>query len=105
MARLSLFWRLVLGSIATLLIVAGINIYALSQLRQLTALNSDLVSRHYPAIESSRRLIASVSSQLRSEKKYLILGDAALLRDFDREADHFEQRPLGGVSFVPLVQG
>lgn len=92
MERLSLFWRLVLGSIATVLIVAGINIYALAQLRQLTALNSDLVSRHYPAIESSRRLMGSVSSQLRSEKKYLILRDATLLRDFDREADDFQRK-------------
>ena len=55
MVRLSLFWRLVLGSLAIVLVVAGVNIYALTQLRQLTALNSELVSRHYPAIESSRR--------------------------------------------------
>jgi len=89
MARLSLFWRLVLGSLAIVLIVAGVNIYALTQLRQLTALNSELVARHYPAIESSRRLVGSVSSQLRSEKKFLILRDDTLLRDFDREADDF----------------
>lgn len=92
MARLSLFWRLVLGSLATVLIVAGVNIYALTQLRQLTTLNSELVSRHYPAIETSRRLIGSLTSQLRSEKKYFILRDDTLLRDFDREADHFDRR-------------
>ncbi len=92
MVRLSLFWRLVLGSLATVLIVAGVNIYALTQLRQLTALNSELVSRHYPAIESSKRLMGSLSSQLRSEKKYLILHEAALLREFDREADDFQRR-------------
>jgi len=74
------------------MIVAGVNIYALTQLRQLTALNSELVSRHYPAIESSRRLIGSVSSQLRNEKKYLIVRDAALLREFDQEADDFQER-------------
>ena len=92
MVRLSLFWRLVLGSLATVLIVAGVNVYALTQLRQLTALSSELVSRHYPAIESSRRLIGSVSSQLRNEKKYLIVRDAALLREFDQEADDFQRR-------------
>jgi two-component system sensor histidine kinase GlrK len=92
MVRLSLFWRLVLGSLAILLIVAGVDIYALTQLRQLTALNSDLVSRHYPAIESARRLIVSVSSQLRNEKKYLIVRDAALLREFDEDADDFQRR-------------
>ncbi len=92
MARLSIFWRLVLGSLAIVLIVAGVNLYALTQLRQLTALNSELVARHYPAIESSRRLVGSISTQLRSEKKFLILHDAALLRDFDREADDFQRR-------------
>ncbi len=92
MQRISLFWRLVLGSLATVMVVAGVNIYALTQLRQLTALNSELVSRHYPAIESSRRLIGSVSSQLRNEKKYLIVRDAALLREFDQEADDFQER-------------
>lgn len=90
--RLSLFWRLVLGSLAIVLIVAGVSVYALAQLRQLTALNSELVSRHYPAIESSKRLIGSVSSQLRNEKKYLILREASLLRDFDRDAEDFQRR-------------
>jgi two-component system sensor histidine kinase GlrK len=92
MARLSLFWRLVLGSLAIVLAVAGVNIYALTQLRQLTALNSELVSRHYPAIESSKRLIGSLSSQLRSEKKYWIVRDAVLLQEFDQEADDFQRR-------------
>jgi two-component system, NtrC family, sensor histidine kinase GlrK len=92
MARLSLFWRLVLGSLAIVMVVAGVNIYALAQLRQLTALNSELVSRHYPAIESAKRLVGSVSSQLRNEKKYLIVRDAALLREFDQEADDFQRR-------------
>lgn len=90
--RLSLFWRLVLGSLAIVLIVAGVNMYALAQLRQLTALNSELVSRHYPAIESSKRLISSVSIQLRNEKKYLILREATLLQEFDREAEDFQRR-------------
>lgn len=74
------------------MVVAGVNIYALAQLRQLTALNSELVSRHYPAIESSRRLIGIVSSQLRNEKKYLIVRDAALLREFDQEGEDFKKR-------------
>jgi two-component system sensor histidine kinase GlrK len=90
--RLSLFWRLVLGSLAIVMVVAVVNVFALAQLRQLTALNSDLVSRHYPAIEAATRLINSLSSQLRNEKKYLIVRDAALLRDFDQEAEDFQRR-------------
>ena len=90
--RLSLFWRLVLGSLAIVVVVAGVNVYALTQLRQLTTLSSELVSRHYPAIESAKRLITGVSSQLRNEKKYLIVRDAELLRDFDQEAEDFQRR-------------
>ncbi len=90
--QLSLFWRLVLGSLAIVVVVAGVNVFALTQLRQLTALNSELVSRHYPAIESAKRLINGISNQLRNEKKYLIVRDAALLRDFEQEAEDFQRR-------------
>lgn len=90
--QLSLFWRLVLGALAIVVVVAGVEIYALRQLHQLTALSDGLVSRHYPAIESSRRLIGSMSGQLRNEKKYLIVRDDRLLREFDQEAAEFERR-------------
>ena len=75
--RLSIFWRLALGSLAIIVVVAGVNIYALSQLRQLSALSTELVSYHYPAIETAKRLIASLYTQLRSEKKYLAVRDEA----------------------------
>jgi two-component system sensor histidine kinase GlrK len=87
------------------MVVAGVNIYALTQLRQLTALSSELVSRHYPAIESSRRLIGSVSSQLRNEKKYLIVNDAVLLREFDQEADDFQQRLAALLALEESAEG
>lgn len=103
--RLSLFWRLVLGSLAIVIVVAGVNLYALAQLRQLTALSSELVSRHYPAIEASRRLIGSVSSQLRNEKKYLIVRDDSLLREFELEADDFQRRLAGLLSQEESVEG
>src|SRR2546426_7762740 len=34
--KLSIFWRLALSSLAIIIVVAGVNFYALSQLRQLT---------------------------------------------------------------------
>ena len=58
--RLSIFWRLALGSLAIITVVAGVNIYALIQLRLLTALSTRLVSYHYPAIETAQRLHASL---------------------------------------------
>ena len=58
--RLSIFSRLALGSLAIVLVTAGVNLYALVQLRQLTALSTQLVSYHYPAIEGAKRLVSSL---------------------------------------------
>lgn len=91
MGRLPLFWRLVLGSLVLVLMVGGVHWYAMRQLQQVTTLNSELVSGHFPAIESAKRLIGSLSGQLRSEKKFLIVRDAVLLREFEREADEFQR--------------
>ena len=52
--RLSIFWRIVLTSLVIIVMMAGVNLYALFQLRQLTALSANMAAHHYPAIESAR---------------------------------------------------
>jgi two-component system sensor histidine kinase GlrK len=89
--RLSIFWRLALSSLAIIAVVAGVNLYALSQLRQLTAMSTELVTYHYPAIDTAKRLLAILMTQLRSEKKYLAVPDAIFLSDFDVEAEEFRR--------------
>ncbi|MEW6543272.1 MAG: ATP-binding protein [Nitrospirota bacterium] len=69
--------------------MAGVNVYALLQLRQLTSLSTDLVAYHTPAIESAKRLTSSLYAQLRSEKKFWVLHDEVFLREFDEEAAEF----------------
>lgn len=89
--RLSIFWRLALGSLAIIVVMAGVNFYALNQLRQLTTLSTELVTVHYPSIDTAKRLLAGLFMQLRSEKKYLAVHDEAFLRDFREEAAEFRQ--------------
>ena len=89
--HLSIFSRLALGSLAIVLVMAGVNLYALFQLRQLTALSSQLVSYHYPAIEGSKRLVSSLYAQLRSEKKYLAVRDEEFVAYFNEENDEFQR--------------
>src|SRR2546430_17412179 len=91
LAKLSIFWRLALSSLAIIIVVAGVNFYALSQLRQLTTLSTQLVSCHYPSIDTAKRLLAKLFAQLRSEKKYLVVRDKAFAQDFNEEADEFRQ--------------
>lgn len=94
--RLSIFWRIVLTSVLIIVVMAGVNLYALFQLRQLSALSTTLASQHYPAIEIAKRVLATAYVQLNSEKKYLAVGDPTFLKHFDEEADEFH-RGLGSL--------
>jgi two-component system, NtrC family, sensor histidine kinase GlrK len=67
--RLSVFWRIILTSLFIIVVMAGVNLYALFQLRQLTAL----------------------SANMNSEKKYLVVRDATFLRHFDEEVEEFHR--------------
>jgi two-component system, NtrC family, sensor histidine kinase GlrK len=89
--HLSIFWRIVLTSLVIIVVMAGVNLYALFQLRQLTALSTNIATRHYPAIESAKRLLTVLYAQLNSEKKYLAVRDATFLQHFDEEADEFHR--------------
>ena len=89
--RLSVFWRLAFALFAIIVVMAGVNMYALIQLRQLTTLSTGLVSDHYPAIESAKRLRDNLYSQLGSEKKYRVLKDPLFLRSFEEEAAYFRR--------------
>jgi len=89
--RLSIFWRIVLTSLVIIVVMAGVNLYALFQLRQLTSLSANMATRHYPAIESAKRLLTVLYSQLNSEKKYLAVRDATFLQHFDEEVDEFHR--------------
>ena len=91
LVRLSIFWRIVLTSLVIIVMMAGVNLYALFQLRQLTALSANMAAHHYPAIESAERLLTVLYAQLNSEKKYLAVRDATFLQHFDEEVDEFHR--------------
>src|SRR2546430_11248952 len=88
---LSIFWRLVLSSLAIVALMAVVNLFALNQVRQLTALNTQLVSYHYPAIEDAQILVTNLYSQLRSQKQYLAVRDPVFLKNFEEEGEQFRQ--------------
>ena len=87
--RLSIFSRLAFGSLAIVLVMGGLNLYALIELRQLTALSTRLVAYHYPAIEGAKRLQASLFTQLRSEKQYFAVRDKEFVTYFNEENQAF----------------
>ena len=86
---LSIFWRLVLSSLAIVALMAVVNLFALRQVRQLTALSTQLVSYHYPVIDDAQLLITNLYSQLRSQKQYLAVRDPVFLKNFEEEGEQF----------------
>jgi two-component system, NtrC family, sensor histidine kinase GlrK len=91
LSRLSIFWRLTLGYLTILALVVGVNLYILNQFRALTELGAELVTHHFPAVETAKRLITSLYAQLKSDKQYLVLRDTTLLKDFLQEAENFRK--------------
>ena len=89
--RLSVFWRIILTSLVIIVVMVGVNLYALFQLRQLSILSANMVTLHYPAIESAKHLLTVLYAQLNSEKKYLVVRDATFLRHFDEEVEEFHR--------------
>jgi two-component system sensor histidine kinase GlrK len=97
----SVFWRLVLGFSAIIAVLAGVNLYVLVELRQFTRLNTELVSQHYPSIETARWLVGSLYQQLKNEKQYTAVRDLDFLKSFKAEAAEFE-RALGDLLIQDL---
>jgi len=89
--KISIFFRLTLGYLTIIGLVIGVNWYILNQLRTLSDLGTELVSYSYPAVETSKRLLASLLVQLKSDKQYLVLRDTRLLKDFLQEANQFSK--------------
>src|SRR3989449_10766314 len=82
LAKLSIFWRLALSSLAIIIVVAGVNFYALSQLRQLTTLSTQLVSYHYPSIYTTKRILANLYTPLGRQKKNFAAHHLEFVWDF-----------------------
>ena len=91
LSRLSIFWRSALGYLTIIALVVGVNLYVLNQLRVLTDSGAELVIHHFPAVETSKRLITSLYAQLKSDKQYLVLRDTVLLKEFLEEAENFRK--------------
>ena len=89
--RLSIFGRLAIGFVAIIVVVTAVNVFAVRQIRHIIDQNASLVSKHYPAIEGAKWLLSSMYAQERSDREYLAVGDGAFLKNFNKEADEFQE--------------
>jgi two-component system sensor histidine kinase GlrK len=89
--QLSIFWRLTIGFLTIILLLTAINMFALYQTRHVIEQSTAVVSKHYPAIDTARWLLANLYTQERNDKKYRAVRDAVFLKRFHEEAGAFRQ--------------
>lgn len=80
--NLTIFSRLVIAYSAILLLVAGMSGYTITQLNRLNRITHSILAIEYPTVDLGKKLIDSILSQMRYERKYLITKDKAFYDQF-----------------------
>lgn len=87
--RLTIFWRVLLAQISLITLILAVSLYALSQLNQLTNLNTNILSTDTACLEEEKRLLKIFLVQMRNAEKYAALRDKAFHESFSQGARDF----------------
>lgn len=91
MGKLPVFYRLVAGNLIVLLLAALVGAYAIWQLGKMRVLTSQVVHIDNQLINLGNDLSNTMLSQVRNEKKYLLLHDQALYAEYQLARSDFQQ--------------
>lgn len=80
--RLTIFWRIILAQLSLIALIVAVNVYALSQLNQLTRLNADILATDATSVEAGKRLLRIFLGQMRHAEKYVLLQDNTFYQRF-----------------------
>jgi two-component system sensor histidine kinase GlrK len=80
--RLTIFSRLVIGYLAIFVLAMAVSIYAIAQLRQLENITHSILKVDNRLIDYEQKLSDILLSMMRYEKKFVILKDKGLYKQF-----------------------
>lgn len=80
--KFSIFSRLIGGSLAVFILVIAVSLYAVAQLQRLNAITNDILNIDNLILDYEKRLTDSLLAQMRYERKYLLIKDSLLYRQF-----------------------
>ncbi len=89
--RLSIFSLLVIGHLSLLLLVTAVSTYTVSQLSGVSHITHSITSVDNYLIDNQKRLGDMLLSEIRYEKKFLIVKDPELYNGFLQTTGDFEQ--------------
>ena len=88
--RLTIFWRIILAQVSLIVLIVIVNLYALSQLHQLTILSQEVLTIDAASIEEERRLLRIMLAQMRSAEKFVLFQANVFYSQFLAGNDAFE---------------
>ena len=89
--HLTIFSRLILGYLLIFILVLAISVYAILQLQQFETVTRSIQELDNKMLESEKRLSDSLLSQMRYERKYVILRDLVLYDQYLLASDDFRK--------------
>ena len=87
--KLNIFWRMVIGFLVAVLLVVIISSYSIFKLTQLNRITDSILTIDQPSIETEKKMIGSLLSQVRNYQKYLITKDEAFYELFQSHKAEF----------------
>ncbi len=89
--HLTIFSRLILGYLLIFILVLAISVYAILQLQQFETVTRSIQELDNQMLESEKKLSDSLLSQMRYERKYVILRDRVLYDQYLLASDDFRK--------------
>jgi two-component system, NtrC family, sensor histidine kinase GlrK len=89
--KIGIFPRWVMGYLAVFLLLAASNFYAVWMLQELSTRTIPSMNADIGILDCQKRLVDSLLSQLRYERKYLLTGDSGLYDQFLEAKSEFHQ--------------
>ena len=89
--RLSIFSRLAVGYCALLILVTGASVYTVTQMSRVRHVTRSIISADNNLFDIQKKLADILLSEIRHEKKFLIMKDAELYSGFLRATGDFER--------------
>jgi CHASE3 domain sensor protein len=89
--RLSIFARLVIGYLVLFSMLAGVSLYFIYHLGQYNKITRSIILNDTSILEYSNQLTDTLLSEVRSERKYVVLKDETLYENYLQGRDEFNQ--------------
>jgi two-component system, NtrC family, sensor histidine kinase GlrK len=94
--KMGILPRWLLGYLAVFFLLAASNFYAVWMLQELGGSTIPSINADINVLDCQKRLVDSLLSQLRYERKYLLMGDPTLYAQFVQAGREFRQRVSEG---------